>query len=99
MTEGKQPQMNTDERGWRYEELGVVQEGEPISAHGHDLWKHEWIRLPVSRASLPHPQHRHQFHEMDHYAIVVDGKTIAFAARELSMNVWGFYRAIPVNQD
>jgi hypothetical protein len=90
----KEPLMDVDNRRYSYREIGVTAEGWDIQIEGLNPWKHEWIPLPDPPIELPHPQYRHQLHRMNHYAIVTEEKTVAFAAGELSASVWGFYLAL-----
>lgn len=71
-----------------------ISTGEPIDIAGVDPWAnatddwsdvHEWI-------VASHPAYPHQRTRADVYAIrAADGRTVTFAAAELSNGVWGFY--------
>ena len=65
--------------------------GDRINISGANPWNQEWKALEEPPVQLPHPQCANQLYQMHVYAIETGGRTITFAARELSMNVWGFY--------
>ena len=71
--------------------VGVVCEGDAIYIDSENLWAHKWESLKA-HLELPHPAYPNQHHRMDVYRITVVGRSIVFAAGELSANVWGFYR-------
>ncbi len=71
--------------------IGVVVEGQPISVAGINLWEFDWHRTEADYVELPHPQHPSELHRMWIHEIEADGKTVKFAAGELSANVWGSY--------
>ncbi len=71
--------------------VGVVAEGQPIRVGGLNPWNFEWHRMPADPVDLPHPSYPDQTHRMLLYEITSEGKSVTFAAGELSMNVWGFY--------
>ena len=75
----------------RWKIAGIVVEGERINIDGVDPWNHEWKLLDEPPVELPHPQYANQLHQMNIYTIDTGGRTITFAAGELSMNVFGFY--------
>ena len=77
--------------GQRWRVAGIVAEGDRINIGGANPWNHEWKALDEPPVELPHPQYSNQLHQMHVYAIETGGRTITFAAGELSMNVWGFY--------
>lgn len=71
--------------------MGVVVEGGSIRLCGLDPWSLQWTPAPPWEVRLPHPSYRTQLHAMNVYRIQRDGRTITFAAGELSACVWGFY--------
>ena len=79
-------------REWKT--VGVVIEGERISFAGIDPWNYEWRPLEEPEVELSHPTYPHQKHKMSIYEIETGGRSVVFAAGELSANVWGFY--VPV---
>ncbi|WP_145110060.1 hypothetical protein [Botrimarina mediterranea] len=86
--------MFADDRGWRFEEIGVVAEGGEILVDGVDPWTNEWKKLREGFVQLPHPQHRNQLHSMDVYSISTNSeREVHFAAGEVSAGVWAFYHA------
>ncbi len=78
-------------RQWK--EIGVGFENEPIRFAGVNVWNHKWVPMDES-VELPHPAHPTQIHKMFVYEIETAGRTITFAAGELSAGVWGFYAAV-----
>lgn len=74
-----------------WQEVGVVPEGFPIRINGVNPWNFDWRASNEEAVELPHPSHPSQLHRMEIYEIEDRGRTIKFAAGELSMNVWGFY--------
>jgi hypothetical protein len=75
----------------RWKVAGIAIEGERINIGGINPWNHEWTAAEEPAVELPHPQHLNQLHQMNVYRVESGGRTITFAAGELSMNVWGFY--------
>jgi uncharacterized protein (TIGR02996 family) len=75
--------------GWK--SCGVAVEGEPIDVGGLNPWDHSWGLLDRLSVDLPHPTQPNQRHRMPIYEIEGEGKTVIFAAAELSGGVWGFY--------
>ena len=71
--------------------VGVVVEGERINVGGANPWNHTWIRTDKGPVQLPHPSNSNQMHSMDVYEVNTGGRSIVFAATELSAGVWGFY--------
>lgn len=74
---------------WRV--VGTARSGAPISVAGMNPWDHEWRTLAEAPVSLPHPQYPEQLHRMTIYEVNAQGRSIRFAAGELSNNIWGFY--------
>lgn len=77
---------------WGVGKVGA--EGMPISIGGLNVWDNEWVRLDEEPVDLPHPGYDHQLHKMWLYRIGRDGKSVTFAAGELSANVWGFHERL-----
>jgi hypothetical protein len=75
--------------GWKV--AGIVGEGQRINIAGVNPWNYEWRRTSRPAVELPHPQYSNQLHQMNVYEIESGGRTIIFAAAELSISVWGFY--------
>jgi hypothetical protein len=75
--------------GWRLVFIGL--EGEPVSLHGHDPWKHEWNSCSEDAVVVAHPSYPSQRHEMSVYKLAAPGESIRFAAGEFSNGVWGFF--------
>jgi hypothetical protein len=71
--------------------LGIVVEGESISIGDVNLWDHHWQPLKAD-VYLPHPAYPQQKHRLDIYRIESGGRTILFAAGEVSAGVWAFYQ-------
>lgn len=71
--------------------VGIVFDGDPIEVDGINPWLYAW-RSTGERAQVRHPAYPTQVHEVDVHEVTVDGRTIRFAAGELSNTVWGFYR-------
>jgi hypothetical protein len=76
-------------RSWKV--IGAVVEGQPIDVGGLDPWSLDWVRVAEPDVHLPHPQYPSQLHPMSVFEIRSGGKSVIFAAGELSANVWGFY--------
>jgi hypothetical protein len=68
--------------------VGVVFEGEPISIGGLNPWKFKWRHVEIEPIELPHPQHASELHRMGVYEIEGRAETVTFAAGELSPGVW-----------
>jgi len=77
--------------GWDSVHVGF--EGSAFSIDGIDPWSHaeNWRRVPPDAIVVPHPSYPHQRHRACVYEVAVRGKTVRFAAAELSNGVWGFY--------
>ena len=74
--------------------MGTVVEGHEIDVDGVNPWGLTWHRVQEEPVSLPHPDHPDQHHPLTVYRAEHDGKTVTFAAGELSPTLWGFY--VPV---
>jgi hypothetical protein len=74
-----------------WKNIGVVVEGERINIGGVNPWNHKWNATEQEPVLLPHPSYSTQMHTMKIYQIETAGRSILFAAGELSANVWGFY--------
>jgi hypothetical protein len=70
--------------------IGVVTEGTGVDVRRANPWDHTWIR-DRTRIRVAHPSHPEQSHLLDVYRINPDGRTITFAAGEISANVWAFF--------
>jgi len=85
--------MESDEftKGWEPAHVGF--EGAALSIGGINPWLHSELWRCVSPASIvvPHPSYPQQRHRASVYEITLQGKSIRFAATELSNGVWGFY--------
>jgi len=73
--------------------IGVVVEGQPIDVDGINPWQYSWRPSKQPPIELPHPAYPNQRHRMTIYEVETGGRTVVFAAGELSANVWGFYVA------
>lgn len=71
--------------------VGVVIEGDRIVVAGINPWNYKWAPSSIDAVELPHPTHQDEIHSMNVYEIESGGRTIVFAAGELSASVWGFY--------
>jgi hypothetical protein len=71
--------------------LGIAVEGEPIEIGGIDIWSQKWELCNNPPVELSHPSYTNQLHTMSIYKVSLAGKSIIFAAGELSAYVWGFY--------
>ncbi|MFN4001519.1 hypothetical protein [Microcella sp.] len=71
--------------------VGVVFENHPIEIDGVNPWQQSW-QSTGAIAYVRHPAHPTQVHDVSVYDMQVEGRTIRFAAGELSNGVWGFYR-------
>lgn len=70
--------------------VGVVLDGDPIDLDGVNPWTTSWT--PRNETALVrHPSYPTQVHDVGVYTIEHEGRTITFAAGELSNQVWGFY--------
>ncbi len=78
-------QMNT----WKC--VGIGPEGERLLLNGLNPWEHEWRQTSDAPVVLSHPSYSGQLHRMNVYEIQAGGRSLAFAAGELSPSVWGFY--------
>jgi hypothetical protein len=74
-----------------WKQIGVVVEGERINIGGANPWNHTWNRTDKKPVQLPHPSYPKKMHLMDVYEINTGGRSIVFAATELSAGVWRFY--------
>src|SRR4051794_32102994 len=74
--------------GWSL--LKVVPEGGQVLVRGLDPWQREWVR-DGTRIRITHPSYPDQRHPLDVYRIYEGGRTVTFAAGELSASVWAFY--------
>lgn len=74
-----------------WKSCGIVFSNQPIDVDGVNPWPLKWIDTGRPQARLPHPAYPHQRHEMNIYQVKAGGRTITFAAGELSNGVWGFY--------
>ena len=74
-----------------WKSAGIVVEGQPITVGGLNPWDHEWKSSGAPAIELPHPSYPNQLHRMSVYEISNGNHSVAFAAGELSANVWGFY--------
>ena len=75
----------------KWQAVGIVVEGDPITVGGLNPWAFEWHRVQDEPVELPHPAYPSQRHRMWLYEVESNGKRVRFAAGELSANVWGFY--------
>lgn len=77
--------------GWKSIHVGL--EGTPLSINGINPWLHvvNWQRVSQGHIVVPHPSYPSQRHRASVYEVTIPGKTICFAATELSNGVWGFY--------
>ncbi len=75
----------------KWKVLGIAVEGESIEIESIDIWSQKWEPSNMPSVELPHPSYISQLHTMSIYQINIAGKSILFAAGELSANVWGFY--------
>jgi hypothetical protein len=71
--------------------VGIVLDGDAIDLDGVNPWQHSWESLGEV-AAVRHPAYPTQVHDVSVYTIEHEGRSIRFAAGELSNNVWGFYR-------
>lgn len=71
--------------------VGIVFDGDPIDLDGVNPWQYAW-RSTGEVALVRHPAYPTQVHDVSVYEIEADGRTVRFAAGELSNTVWGFYR-------
>ncbi len=78
--------------------VGVVFDGDAIEIDGANPWKHSW-QSTDEMAQVRHPAYPTQVHEVPVYVMQVDGRSILFAAGELSNTVWGFYRPWPARSE
>lgn len=79
--------------GWHPVHVGL--EGSTFAIDGINPWSHveSWQRAAPEAIVVPHPSYRDQRHRAFVYEVVASGKTVRFAAAELSNGVWGFYEA------
>jgi hypothetical protein len=77
--------------GWEPVHVGL--EGAALSIDGINPWQHatSWRRVQEAHIVVPHPSHRQERYRAWVYEITSNGKTMRFAATELSNGVWGFY--------
>ncbi|MBV8503840.1 MAG: hypothetical protein JO006_19240 [Paucibacter sp.] len=85
--------MESDEFTSGWESIHVGFEGSALSIDGINPWVHvgRWQRAAPESVVVPHPSYRQQRHRASVYEVEAHGKTIRFAATELSNGVWGFY--------
>jgi hypothetical protein len=69
--------------------LGVL-ESTPVMLGSLDLWQESWTRLD-ERVTV-WPRARNESYELSAYSTVMQGRTVTFAAGEVSNGVWVFYR-------
>ncbi len=74
--------------GWTC--VGIVFDGDAIELDGVNPWQHSW-RDTGEILWMRHPSYPTQLHDLSEYTLEADGRTIRFAAGELSNTVWGFY--------
>jgi uncharacterized protein YfaQ (DUF2300 family) len=74
--------------------VGIVFDGDALDIDGANPWERSW-QSTGEIASVRHPTYPTQVHEVSVYDMQVQGRSIRFAAGELSNNVWGFYRPWP----
>ncbi len=77
--------------GWEPVHVGF--EGAAFVIGGIHPWAHaaRWQSVSPEPIVVPHPAHRHERHRAWIYDIVLEKKSVRFAAAELSNGVWGFY--------
>ncbi|MCA0186589.1 MAG: hypothetical protein LCH90_11425 [Proteobacteria bacterium] len=77
--------------GW--EPLHIGLEGTALSIDGINPWMHvaSWQRVQGAQIVVRHPSYRQERQRAWIYEVHSNGKTIRFAATELSNGVWGFY--------
>ena len=71
--------------------VGVVLDGDPIDVDGINPWTVSW-HATGETVGMRHPAWPTQLHGIPVYTTEHEGRTITFAAGELSNTVWGFYR-------
>ena len=71
--------------------IGIGPEGERVSLSGVNPWNHPWTKASDVPVELPHPSYSNQLHKMNIYEIQTGGRSIIFAASELSASIWAFY--------
>lgn len=75
--------------GWRL--VGVVTEGGSIDFGGLNPWEVRW-ESTLRRVTVVHPSYPMQRHSLDVWrAAAADGRSVDFAAGELSNGVWAFF--------
>ncbi|MBX9470387.1 hypothetical protein [Microcella sp.] len=72
--------------------VGIVFDGDAIDLDGVNPWEQSW-QATGEIALVRHPAYPTQVHDVSVYVMQAAGRSIRFAAGELSNNVWGFYRS------
>ena len=80
----------------RWKSVGTAVEGHEIDVDGVNPWGLTWHRVQEEPVSLPHPEQPERRHPLTIYRAEHGGKTVTFAAAELSPTVWGFYVPVAV---
>ncbi|WP_417470401.1 hypothetical protein [Maricaulis sp.] len=75
--------------GWMPLALGVF-ESTPVMFGSQDLWKMTWT--PLDERVTVWPRAEDKSYELSAYSTVMKGRTVTFAAGEVSNGVWVFYR-------
>jgi hypothetical protein len=76
-------------RGWNF--AAIVAEREPVSLDGVDPWTAERVHVDEPAIVVPHPEYPWQTHTLTVYEVRTNGRTVKFAAGEVSANVYIFY--------
>lgn len=76
-------------KDWNY--LAIVADGERIEIEGANVWDFAWEPTGEDAIVVPHPSYPSQQHDLYPSSITVGGKTLIFAAGEVSNCVWCFY--------
>jgi hypothetical protein len=77
--------------GWQYHDIGFESQTKKIN--GINIWKYPWNDMDEPSFEVPHPQYPDQRHKITPYFIKTKGKTLTFAAGEVSNCVWCIYVA------
>jgi hypothetical protein len=77
--------------GWQYHDIGFESQTKKIN--GINIWKYPWNDMDEQSFEVPHPQYPEQRHKITPYFIKTKGKTLIFAAGEVSNCVWCIYVA------